>query len=170
MKKILFLFIFANIIYAKDLNYNTYMLKLINITKKIKHDFPFSAMIVDNETGKILCMGTNKNISTNNPSLQSEIVAINSCAKKYKHKINWKNTTLISTAEPCGISLNAALWAGIPKIVYGTSMKFLLKHKWKQIDVSNHKLVNQRIMIIGGIMAKKTNQLYLSFDPKSIIN
>lgn len=47
-----------------------------------KHNLnaPFGAVIVNNQTGKILCEGVNANHV--NPTYHGEIVAINICAKK----------------------------------------------------------------------------------------
>jgi|GEM_PF-6463075 len=43
--------------------------------------------------------------------------------------------TLYTTAEPCPMCQAAILWAGIRRVVYGTSIPFLAAHGWWQIDL-----------------------------------
>jgi tRNA(adenine34) deaminase len=122
---------------------------------------PFAAVIVDNKTGEVLATGVD--MTNENPVLHGDIVAINNCAKKYPH-VNWKNTTLYTTAEPCAMCQSAVVWAGISKVVYGTSSEFLKMHGWKQIDINaadiNGKASFYQGQLIGGVLHEKTDVVF----------
>jgi len=122
---------------------------------------PFAALIVDNQTGKILAEGLNA--SKVNPTFHGEIVAINDCIKKHPH-VDWSKVTLYTTAEPCSMCQSAIIWAGISRMVFATSLEYLKTHGWNQIDISasdvNNKAPFYKGTITGGILAEKTNVLF----------
>jgi tRNA(adenine34) deaminase len=122
---------------------------------------PFAAVIVDNKTGKILAEGVNT--SSVNPTYHGEMVAINNFAKKYPHG-NWQQVTLYTTAEPCSMCQSAIVWSGIPRVVFATSMDFLLHHGWDQIDIHasdiNAKSPFYHGTIKGGVLSEKTDKLF----------
>lgn len=169
MKKLLFTFLIfiSGTVYAtsNNVNYDNYMLKLVQIAKASNPTYPFAAMIIDNKTGIILCTGVNKVGAKHNPILHGEIDATNECVIKYGKKINWSTSTLLTTAEPCPMCMSAIIWAGISKVVYGTSIKYLSEHKWKQIEISSEEIARmtpfQKVTIIGGIMESQTNLLFI---------
>ncbi|MCX8514404.1 MAG: cytidine/deoxycytidylate deaminase [Pseudomonadota bacterium] len=148
---------------AQSPNYNYDMLKLVNLVKTSKPDFPFAAMIIDNSSGKILCINTNQNDKALNLNIHAEIMTIYSCAKKYKN-INWQNTTLITTAAPCAMCMGTIIYTGISKVVYGTSISYLNKHYGNQIEINPEKIAQKsqfnKVTVIGGVMASQTNLLY----------
>ncbi len=122
---------------------------------------PFAALIVDNETGKIIAEGLNA--SKINPTYHGEMVAINNCARKYPN-INWSKVTLYTTAEPCSMCQSAIAWAGISRMVFATSIEYLKTHGWNQIDISaaevNRKAGFYKGTISGGVLAEKTDALF----------
>lgn len=122
---------------------------------------PFAALIVDNETGAILAKGLNA--SHVNPTFHGEIAAINQCAKKHPH-IDWSKVTLYTTAEPCSMCQSAVIWAGISKVVFATSIDYLTKNGWNQIQL-NAAQVNAKAsfysgMLKGGVLKEKANVLF----------
>ncbi len=155
-----FPYLYAN----ADMDYNKNMQQLIQLAKKDNPKFPFAAMIVDNKTGNILCTGVNSTSSDSNPTLHGEIVAINNCVKKYGKHMDWKNSTLLTTAEPCPMCMSAIIWAGISTVVYGTSIKYLSSHGWQQIDIDSHEVAKKstfnHVNIIGNVMESQTNLLF----------
>lgn len=126
-------------------------------------ELPFGAVIVDNTTGEIL--GTGYNRSNENPILHGEIVAINDCAAKHP-LVDWKNTTLYTTAEPCPMCQTAIVWAGISRVVFATSSEFLKQNHWDVIDITareiNAKTPFYHGEIKGGVLADKTNALFIA--------
>ena len=167
MKKLLFIFLIfisgAVCATSNNVNYNNYMSKLVQMAKASNPTYPFAAMIIDNKTGKILCTGINKVGA--NPMLHGEMDAINECVIKYGKKMNWSASTLLTTAEPCPMCMSAIIWAGISKVVYGTSIKYLSEHKWKQIEIWSEEVARrasfQKVTIVSGVMESQTNQLFI---------
>lgn len=123
---------------------------------------PFAALIVDQTTGKIVGKGLNN--SRANPTLHGEIDAINDAVKN-NPKIDWHHMTLYTTAEPCSMCQSAVIWAGIPRVVFGTSMEFLLKNGWDQIEMTSVDMNSHapfyKGTVTGGVLAQKTDALFV---------
>ncbi len=138
------------------------MKQLIFLAKKHNPDNPFAAMIINSTTNEVLCTGVNQVFK--NPIYHGEVVAINTCVKRFDNKVDWHNTTLITTAEPCPMCMAAIIWTGISKVVYGTSMKTLSKYGGSVINIpSNYMLSVQDISktsMQGGILSNETDKLY----------
>lgn len=163
MKKLNFIFLIFCMLYclqcyAKSDEY--YMQRAIQLAKH-NPKAPFAAVIVDNESGKIIAEGLNA--SNVNPTFHGEIVAINDCIKKHPH-IDWSKVTLYTTGEPCPMCQSAIIWAGISRVVFATSIEYLKTHGWNQINISasevNLKAPFYKGTITGGILAKKTDVLF----------
>ena len=137
-----------------------YMQTAIEIAKD-NRQYPFAAVIVDNKTGKIIAQGLNA--GKQNPTYHGEMVAINNCVKAHPD-VNWSDVTLYTTAEPCSMCQSAIVWAGIPRVVYGTSMEFLRSHDWHQIAIKaefvNSKSDFYHGTVTGGVLADKTDLLF----------
>lgn len=122
---------------------------------------PFGAVIVDNDTGEVL--GEGVNASRIDPTFHGEMVAIHDCVKKHPH-VDWSKTTLYTTAEPCSMCQSAIVWAGISRMVFATSINYLLTHGWHQINISAAQ-VNQASLfykgtITAGVLSDKTDPLF----------
>lgn len=122
---------------------------------------PFAAIIVDNNTGKILSKGVNA--SKVNPTFHGEMVAINNCVKEHPH-VDWSQVTLYTTAEPCSMCQSAVVWAKISRVVYATSFDYLISHGWNQINIRASE-VNKRSSfyqgtITRGVLANQSNPLF----------
>ena len=74
-----------------------YMRRAIELAANVP-DFPFGALIVHRDSGKILAEGWNK--SSINPTLHGEIDAINQLVL-YSPRISSDQLALYTTAEPC---------------------------------------------------------------------
>ncbi|KTD65931.1 nucleoside deaminase [Legionella spiritensis] len=151
--------------YASSSKTDEYYMQMAIDMAKQNPQAPFGAVIVDNVTGKILATGVNA--SQINPTFHGEIVAINNCAKAHPD-VDWSKVTLYTTAEPCAMCQSAVVWANIPKVVYATSMDYLVSHGWDQIAIKsseiNKKAPFYQGSIVAGILADKTNPL---FDKKN---
>jgi tRNA(adenine34) deaminase len=124
---------------------------------------PYAAVLVDPATNEIVAEGWNK--SRQNPLLHGETDAINNCANR-KPGIDWKQLTLYTTAEPCPMCTAAALWAGIPMIVYGSSIPFLTSLGGGQIDIRSTEVVRRtsfrKAVVLGGVLEEECNALFLA--------
>jgi tRNA(adenine34) deaminase len=145
----------------ENIAYEHYMQQLIKLSKQNPR-YPFATMIIDNKTGKILCEGVNASFL--NPTFHGEMMAINHCASKYP-KLDWTSTTLITDAELCSMCASAIVWAKIPKVVYGTSIPFLLEHHWSQIGIRAEDIIKQSPFIkgsvVGGVLHEQTDAFFV---------
>lgn len=137
-----------------------YMEMALQVAKK-NPNAPFGTVIVDNKTGEVIAEGVNT--TTENPTYHGEMVAINSALKK-NPQIDWKNVTLYTTAEPCAMCQGAIIWSGISRVVFATSLEYLISHGWNQIDIHaavvNSKAPFYKGKLVGGVLADKTNVLF----------
>jgi len=71
---------------------------------------------------------------------------------------------LYTTAEPCPVCQSAVEWAGIPWVVYGSSIPFLQGLGWWQIDIRAGEVARRtpfrRTAVLGGVLAKECNALF----------
>ena len=122
---------------------------------------PFAAVLVDTGTHEIVAEGINRHEA--NPTWHGEIDAINRCAAA-GHDVNWAGLRLYTTAEPCCMCQGAILWAGIPEVVFGTSIRTLKQLGWKQIDIVAEEVAQRtpfaQCRIRGGVLEAECDQLF----------
>ena len=123
-----------------------------------KGSHPFGAILVapDNETVLI----EQGNIDTVN---HAESTLARLAAEKYDSDFLWE-CTLYTTAEPCCMCQGAVLWAGIPRVVFGTSIDTLKRMGWKQIDIPAKEVVQRtpeaECRLVGGILEQECDALF----------
>ncbi len=142
------------------MNTEDYMRRAIELALQVP-EFPFGAVIVRRSSGEIIAEGFNQ--SAINPTLHGEMVAINQCATRH-HLADWRELDLYTTAEPCPMCQGAIEWAGIKTVYYGTSIPYLQKHNWWQINIRAVEVIAQTSFrnsrIIGGILEAECNALF----------
>ena len=84
---------------------------------------PFATVIVDRKAGRIVCQGVSN--SRESRVLHGEIVALLNGAK-IEPRLDWRELTLYTSAEPCPMCMSAIVWHRIPEMVYGTSVYDLI--------------------------------------------
>ena len=122
---------------------------------------PFGTVIIRQARGECVAVGANR--SDENPILHGEIDAINRCAAAHPG-IDWSELVLYTTAEPCSMCLSAIAWAGIPDVYYGTSIPYLQRMGWKQIDMRREETARRTpfraIRVVGGVLESDCNALF----------
>lgn len=122
---------------------------------------PFGALLVDPETGEVVAEGVND--SMRSPVLHGEIDAIQDLAVK-RARVNWSKLCLYTTAEPCCMCQGAILWAGIRRVVFGTSIATLRSLGWRQIDIPAAEVVRRtpdaQCEIVGGVLERECDALF----------
>jgi tRNA(Arg) A34 adenosine deaminase TadA len=122
--------------------------------------YPFAAVLVDQE-GKIVGEGWNR--SVHNPTWHGEMDAINKCAAAHP-KIDWTRLTLYTTAEPCAMCQGAVAWAGISRVVFGSSIPFLKSLDWWAIDIRAEEVARlaafRKCVVVGGVLEEECNKLF----------
>ncbi|MBA63235.1 MAG: tRNA-specific adenosine deaminase [Planctomycetaceae bacterium] len=124
---------------------------------------PFGALIVDKDSGEVLSQGWNR--SSVSPILHAEIDAISNLY--ISSKINPGTAlALYSTAEPCPMCQAAIQWSGIETVVFGTSIEFLRRLGWDQINISSREINRQsdfhNCEIIGGVLQRACDNLFVT--------
>ncbi|KAG9307130.1 hypothetical protein G9A89_016958 [Geosiphon pyriformis] len=147
--------------------------------------FPFASVIVNhtltsrkNQYGTPICYGYNKVSNDYDPTAHGEIVAIRNCTSLTKNMNAVSGLSLYTTAEPCPMCTSAIIWSDIGEIIFGTSIRQLIKYNWAQIDISAKEflkipLVNKekRTKIIGGVLKNETDTLFeWQFTKKKVVD
>ena len=145
-----------------EIRHEKFMRRAIELAANVPA-LPFGAVIVDRESGEVVADGWNK--SSINPTWHGEIDAINQLATT-RTKIDGAKLVLYTTAEPCPMCQGAILWAGIQTVVFGTSIRFLQEHGWRQIDILAEEVVRRSptwtCTLIGGVLVQECNELFLA--------
>lgn len=132
-------------------------IKLAENNKK----YPFAAVLVDQKKGVVVAEGWNR--SSINPTWHGEMDAINNCAAA-NPKIDWTTLTLYTTAEPCAMCQGAVAWAGIKRVVFGSSIPFLKSLDWWAIDIRANELSRlaafRECTVVGGVLEGECNKLF----------
>lgn len=123
--------------------------------------YPFAALLVDQPKGVVVAEGWNR--SVHNPTWHGEMDAINKCAAS-NPKIDWARLTLYTTAEPCAMCQGAVAWAGIKRVVFGSSIPFLKSLNWWAIDIRAEELARlatfRECAVTGGALEDECNKLF----------
>ena len=121
---------------------------------------PFAAVLVD-QKGVVVAEGWNR--STHNPTWHGEMDAINKCAAAHP-KIDWTTLTIYTTAEPCAMCQGAVAWAGIKRVVFGSSIPFLKSLNWWAIDIRAEEIARlsafRECTVVGGVLEEECNKLF----------
>jgi tRNA(Arg) A34 adenosine deaminase TadA len=137
-----------------------YMRRALEIAHR-NPDAPFGALLVDRETGRIVAEGLNR--WQENPTWHGEIDAINRCAADCPD-VTWSGLRLYTTAEPCCMCQGAILWAGIPEVVFGTSIRTLQRLGWNQIDLRAEEVTRRApfapCTLFGGVLELECDALF----------
>ena len=122
--------------------------------------YPFAAVLVDEEKRVV---GEGWNRSVHNPTWHGEMDAINKCAAAHP-KIDWTRLTLYTTAEPCAMCQGAVAWAGIKRVVFGSSIPFLKSVDVWAIDIRAEELARlaafRKCTVVGGVLEEECNKLF----------
>jgi len=141
-------------------DHELYMRRAIELAANVP-DFPFGALIVHRDSGKILAEGWNK--SSTNPTFHGEMDAINQLVLS-SPGISRDHLVLYTTAEPCPMCQGAILWTGIEMVVFGTSIRSLQKMGWRQIDILAEEVIRRspgwKCTITGGVLEQACGTLF----------
>ncbi len=137
-----------------------YMRKAIAVALR-NPAYPFGAILVDRDINEIVAEGVNR--THDNPTWHGEVDVINRYASAQDEPV-WPRLDLYTTAEPCPMCQAAILWAGIPRVIYGTSINKLKELGWNQIDILADEVVRRtpfaQCEIVGGILQAECDQLF----------
>ena len=123
---------------------------------------PFGSVIVDERTGEVVGEGV-VNMGAN-PMYHSEVVAMNDYIAKHGNK-GWENLTMYGTGEACPMCMSAMVWAGIPRMVYGSDTPFVrqfvnnINIRAKDVVAAAQPLYTNQLLL-GGVLANVTDKMF----------
>jgi tRNA(adenine34) deaminase len=122
---------------------------------------PFGTVLVDADTLQVVCEGLNRTQAS--PVRHGEIEAIERWAAK-RPGVEWSKLWLYTTAEPCCMCQGAILWAGIRRVIFGTSIQTLRKLGWRQIEIPAAEVVRRtpeaQCELIGAVLENECDDLF----------
>ena len=121
---------------------------------------PFGTVLVDPQKQSVMAAGLND--AAMNPIWPGEIDAIHRFAQHGDGR--WSKLRLYTTAEPCCMCQAAIMWAGIPEVVFGTSIEQLVQFGWQQFELTAERVAASapfaECTIIGGVLADECDRLF----------
>ena len=86
---------------------------------------PFGAVIVEEDTGRLVSVGMNRVVPERNSILHAEVIAFMMAqARLGTYTLGAPGLpahTLVSTCDPCAMCLGAILWSGVRRVVCGAT-------------------------------------------------
>jgi len=110
---------------------------------------PVGAVVV--RDGEIVGEGSNRPISTHDPTAHAEIVALRAAAQKLRSP-RLDGCDLYVTMEPCAMCAGALVTARIRRLVFGTrDIRFgAVRSKFR---IADSELLNHRVKVVEGVLA-----------------
>ena len=143
-----------------NLDHSRFMRLAIEQARKTP-PYPFGAVLIDGTTEKS-SEGINRVIES--PIFHGEMDAIDNCAHN-NPQIDWNKLILYTTAEPCPMCQSAILFARIRLTVFGTSIPYLVKAGWRQIEIRADEVLRRlsiftQSVLLGGVLEAECNALF----------
>src|ERR1700674_1369762 len=122
-------------------------------------EVPVGAVVV--HAGEIVGRGWNRNLTDSDPTAHAEIVALRQAgANLGNHRLG--DCELFATIEPCPMCAGALVHARLKGLVYGADdPKAGAIHS--VMAVLNHRQLNHRTQVRGGVLAGRSAELLQSF-------
>jgi tRNA(Arg) A34 adenosine deaminase TadA len=86
---------------------------------------PFGAVIVESRSGRLVSVGMNSVVRSNNCTLHAEMVAFMMAGQRVGSYTlgaeGMPEHELVTSCEPCAMCLGATLWSGVKRVVCGAA-------------------------------------------------
>jgi tRNA(Arg) A34 adenosine deaminase TadA len=120
---------------------------------------PFGAVIVEEESGRLVSVGMNRVIPQNNSILHAEMIAFMMAQRRVgSYTLGAPGLpahTLVSSCDPCAMCLGAALWSGVRRVVCGATREDAQRVRFDEGPVfpeSYRYLADKGIAIVHGVL------------------
>ncbi len=120
---------------------------------------PFGAVIVEEESGRLLSVGMNRVVPENNSILHAEMIAFMMGQRRVGSYTlgapGLPTHTLVSSCDPCAMCLGAALWSGVRRVVCGATREDAQRVRFDEGPVfpeSYRYLSDKGIAIVHGVL------------------
>ena len=124
-------------------------------------EVPIGAVLVDNESGILICAEHNRIEQLQDATAHAEILTLRSASKLLGRR-RLSNCTLYSTVEPCAMCAGALVLCRVERLVYGvTDSKFGAAESL--FNVVDNKFLNHRLKVTAGILEMECLELMRKF-------
>jgi tRNA(Arg) A34 adenosine deaminase TadA len=120
---------------------------------------PFGAVIVEEESGRLVSVGVNRVIPENNSMLHAEAIAFMMAQRRVgSYTLGAPGLpahTLVSSCDPCAMCLGATLWSGVRRLVCGATREDAMRARFDEGPVfpeSYRYLEDRGIAIVRGLL------------------
>jgi tRNA(Arg) A34 adenosine deaminase TadA len=111
--------------YPDDASRMRLAIALANENVRQRTGGPFGAAILEEDTGRLIAVGTNQVVPRNNAILHAEIVAFMFAQQRVgSYTLGGSGLpahTLVSSCDPCAMCLGAVLWSGVRRVICGAT-------------------------------------------------
>lgn len=128
---------------------------------------PFGSILVDERSGNVVGEGVVDLRAS--PMFHSEVAAMNDFIAKYGN-YGWDSLTMYGTGEACPMCMSAMVWAGIPRMVYGSETPYVRNYikniniRAKDVVAASHPLYTNKLLL-GGVLSDVTDKLFAQLPP-----
>jgi len=124
-------------------------------------EVPIGAVLVDNESGILICKNHNRIEQLQDATAHAEILVLQEAAKKLKRR-RLTNCTLYVTLEPCAMCAGALVLSRVERLVYGAAdSKFGAAESL--FNVVDNPALNHRLKVTAGILESECIALLKKF-------
>jgi tRNA(Arg) A34 adenosine deaminase TadA len=114
---------------------------------------PFGVVVVDNDSGEIICREYDRVKECWDPTAHGEINAIRKLCKD-RNTLSLANTTFYTTSEPCPTCLTGMIKAKVPINYYGAETEVTASLPIKAKDLAAHSK-KYPIKVNSGVLAQE---------------
>lgn len=122
-------------------------------------EVPVGAVVVCR--GKVVGRGSNRPITTNDPTAHAEIIALREAGGELGN-YRLSDCELYATVEPCAMCAGALVHARIKRLVYGADDP-KAGAVYSVLSIVNHEQLNHTVEVKGGVLAARCGELLQSF-------
>ena len=123
---------------------------------------PFGAVIVEEDTGRLVSVGINRVVPENNSVLHAEVLAFMMAQRRVGSytlgSADLPAHTLVSSCDPCAMCLGATLWSGVRRLVCGAAREDAMRARFDEGPVfpeSYRYLEDRGITIVRGVLREE---------------
>ena len=124
-------------------------------------EVPIGAVLVDNESGILVCKNHNRIEQLQDATAHAEILVLREASAKLRRR-RLKNCTLYVTVEPCPMCAGALVLSRVERLVYGAvDSKFGAAESL--FNVVNNPALNHKLKVTAGILENESLVLLKKF-------
>jgi tRNA(Arg) A34 adenosine deaminase TadA len=123
---------------------------------------PFGAVLVEEESGRLVSVGVNRVVPENNSILHAEVLAFMMAQRRAGSYTlgapGLPSHTLVSSCEPCAMCLGATLWSGVRRLVCGATRDDAMRARFDEGPVfpeSYRYLEAKGVEIVRGVLREE---------------